>query len=216
MALQQSCINLDHAFQRFFDPKQKAGYPRFKSKRGKQSSYHCVGVKAGDNWIKVPKLGPIKAKVHRPVDGKLKSITRGYGTMDYEMLGYQQAKLAKLDILVNGVPVDALSVIRSRAVRLNRRIDDLLRVARSETGQVELDSRPFDIAKAAEEAKTAAVRFEVVRATIGTLDPAKHFTQQGIPEVDAINAALPEGTKKVTADERNAVWAAMNPPPAAG
>lgn len=75
MALQQSCINLDQAFQRFFDPKQKAGYPRFKSKRGKQSSYHCVGVKAGDNWIKVPKLGPIKAKVHRPVDGKFKSIT---------------------------------------------------------------------------------------------------------------------------------------------
>ncbi|RVU38223.1 HAMP domain-containing histidine kinase [Hwanghaeella grinnelliae] len=48
--------------------------------------------------------------------------------------------------------VDALSVIRSRAVRLNRRIDDLLRVARSETGQVELDSRPFDVATAAEEA----------------------------------------------------------------
>ncbi|SDK87501.1 putative transposase [Franzmannia pantelleriensis] len=75
IALQQSCINLDQAFQRFFDPKQKAGYPRFKSKRGRQSSYHCVGVKAGGNWIKVPKLGPIKAKVHRPVDGKLKSIT---------------------------------------------------------------------------------------------------------------------------------------------
>ena len=48
--------------------------------------------------------------------------------------------------------VDALSIIRSRAVRLNRRIDDLLRVARSETGQVELDSRPFDCAMAAEEA----------------------------------------------------------------
>ena len=75
MALQQSCINLDQAFQRFFDPKQKAGYPRFKSKRGKQSSYHCVGVKAGDDWIKVPKLGPIKARVHRQVPGKLKSIT---------------------------------------------------------------------------------------------------------------------------------------------
>ena len=57
MALQQACLNLDHAFQRFFDPKQKGGYPRFKSKRGKQSSYHCVGVKAGDNWIKVPSSG---------------------------------------------------------------------------------------------------------------------------------------------------------------
>lgn len=75
IALQQACINLDQAFQRFFDPKQKAGYPRFKSKRGKQSSYHCVGVKSGDNWIKVPKLGPIKARIHRPMDGKLKSIT---------------------------------------------------------------------------------------------------------------------------------------------
>ena len=62
MALQQACLNLDHAFQRFFDPIQRAGYPRFKSKRGKQSSYHCVGVKVGDDWIKVPKLEPIKAK----------------------------------------------------------------------------------------------------------------------------------------------------------
>ena len=75
VALQQACLNLDHAFQRFFDPAQKAGYPRFKSKRGKQSSYHCVGVKAGDNWIKVPKLGPIKARMHRQVEGRLKSIT---------------------------------------------------------------------------------------------------------------------------------------------
>ena len=75
VALQQACLNLDHAFQRFFDPAQKAGYPRFKSKRGKQSSYHCVGVKAGDDWIKVPKLGPIKARMHRQVEGRLKSIT---------------------------------------------------------------------------------------------------------------------------------------------
>ncbi|GAA3904599.1 RNA-guided endonuclease TnpB family protein [Halomonas cibimaris] len=75
MALQQACINLDKAFQRFFDPKQKAGYPRFKSKRGRQSSYHCVNVRHGDNWIKVPKLKAIKARIHRPMDGKLKSIT---------------------------------------------------------------------------------------------------------------------------------------------
>ncbi|RCV85791.1 RNA-guided endonuclease InsQ/TnpB family protein [Vreelandella rituensis] len=75
IALQQACINLDKAFQRFFDPQQKAGYPRFKSKRSKQSSYHCVGIKTGESWVKVPKLGQIKAKIHRPVDGKLKSIT---------------------------------------------------------------------------------------------------------------------------------------------
>lgn len=42
---------------------------------------------------------------------KLKSITRGYGSMDYEPSGYQPEKLVKLDILVNGEPVDAFSSI---------------------------------------------------------------------------------------------------------
>ena len=42
---------------------------------------------------------------------KLKSITRGYGSMDYEPAGYQTAKLVKLDIMVNGETVDAFSSI---------------------------------------------------------------------------------------------------------
>lgn len=42
---------------------------------------------------------------------KLKSITRGYGSMDYEQDGYQAEKLVKLDILVNGDPVDAFASI---------------------------------------------------------------------------------------------------------
>jgi GTP-binding protein LepA len=42
---------------------------------------------------------------------KLKSMTRGYGSMDYEPAGYQAAKLAKLEILVNGETVDAFSSI---------------------------------------------------------------------------------------------------------
>ncbi len=42
---------------------------------------------------------------------KLKSITRGYGSFDYEPCGYRADKLVKLDILVNGEPVDAFSSI---------------------------------------------------------------------------------------------------------
>jgi GTP-binding protein LepA len=42
---------------------------------------------------------------------KLKSATRGYGSFDYELVGFRPAALQKLDVLVNGDPVDALSLI---------------------------------------------------------------------------------------------------------
>ena len=45
---------------------------------------------------------------------KIKSITRGYGSMDYEHADHRPAKLVKLDILVNGEPVDAFSSIVHR------------------------------------------------------------------------------------------------------
>lgn len=76
IALQQSIINLDGAFKRFFDPKLKAGFPKFKSKHGKQSSYHCTSLKVNSDSIKIPKLKqPIKANIHREIIGKVKSIT---------------------------------------------------------------------------------------------------------------------------------------------
>jgi GTP-binding protein LepA len=42
---------------------------------------------------------------------RLKSITKGYGTLDYQIAGYRRERLSKVDVLVNGVPVDALSFV---------------------------------------------------------------------------------------------------------
>jgi len=61
---------------------------------------------------------------------KLKSITQGYGSFDYELIDYRESDLVKLDILVNGEKVDALSIIvhkdraRDRAVIVCDRLKD--------------------------------------------------------------------------------------------
>jgi GTP-binding protein LepA len=71
---------------------------------------------------------------------KLKSVTHGYGTMDYEVLGYKPADLVKMDILVHGQKVDALSVIvhRASAERRGRLILKKLRE--------EIDRHLFEVA----------------------------------------------------------------------
>jgi GTP-binding protein LepA len=51
---------------------------------------------------------------------KLKSVTHGYGTMDYEILGYRPADLVRLDVLVHHKRVDALSTIVHRATSERR------------------------------------------------------------------------------------------------
>ncbi|MEA5522373.1 IS200/IS605 family element RNA-guided endonuclease TnpB [Limnoraphis robusta] len=71
--LQQSLKNLDTAFKNFFRGTGK--HPRFKSKHRRQSATYPQGFQVSSSLIKLPKLGEIKAKVHRQIKGKVKSIT---------------------------------------------------------------------------------------------------------------------------------------------
>ncbi len=63
---------------------------------------------------------------------RLKSVTQGYGSFDYEMLDYRPAELVKVDILVNGEPVDALAQLvhvekaRARALHYCDRLADTI------------------------------------------------------------------------------------------
>ncbi len=60
--------------------------------------------------------------------GRLKTVTRGYASLDYESAGYKESKLVKLNILVNNEPVDALSLIVHKDMAYQRGRDLVSRI----------------------------------------------------------------------------------------
>ena len=72
------------------------------------------------NYIRTEYLSPTRAmlvydvalaEIIYDMHDKLKTITRGYGTMDYELLGYEPGQLVRMDIFVKGERIDALSIV---------------------------------------------------------------------------------------------------------
>jgi GTP-binding protein LepA len=93
-------------------------------RRGLQRDLRYIGTKRVQITYEIP-----LAEVVFDFFDKLKSVSRGYGSLDYELKGYQEADLVRLDILINGEPVDALSVIvhRERAYHRGRDVCQKLR-----------------------------------------------------------------------------------------
>ncbi|QDV84381.1 translation elongation factor 4 [Planctomycetes bacterium TBK1r] len=79
-------------------------------RRGIQKSQEYLGAQRAMLTYDIP-----LAEVVYDLHDKIKSCTRGYGTLDYEMVGYEAADLCRLDFLVNGNRVDALSIVCNRA-----------------------------------------------------------------------------------------------------
>ena len=97
----------------------------------------CLEKRGENSELGYPAPGRLEMRFDMPLAevifdfyDKLKSITQGYGSFDYEMLDYRKSDLVKLDILVNGEKVDALSMIvhrdnaRARALQACERLSE--------------------------------------------------------------------------------------------
>ncbi len=93
-------------------------------RRGMQTEFTYVGK---DRIIVVYEM-PLNEILWDFFD-RLKSLSKGYASMDYDFLGYREADLIRLDVLLNGMPVDAMSLIvhREKAYQKGKQIVEKLR-----------------------------------------------------------------------------------------
>ncbi|MCZ7530560.1 MAG: translation elongation factor 4 [Acidimicrobiia bacterium] len=94
------------------------------SRRGEMKQMEYLS----ENRVELVYLMPL-AEIVLDFFDRMKSRTRGYASLDYEPSGYRRSDLTKVDILLNGVPVDAFSAIvhRDRSYEYGRRMTDKLR-----------------------------------------------------------------------------------------
>ena len=97
----------------------------------------CMDRRGVNSHLNYPTPGRVEVTFDMPLAeiifdfyDKLKSITQGYGSFDYEVIDYRESDLVRLDILVNGEKVDALSILvhkeraRDRAVTICERLKE--------------------------------------------------------------------------------------------
>jgi GTP-binding protein LepA len=80
-----------------------------RDRRGQQTTFHYLAAGRVEMTSELP-----LAEVLFDFYDRLKSVTQGYGSFDYDLLDYRGTDLVKIDILVNGEPVDALSQLAHR------------------------------------------------------------------------------------------------------
>jgi putative transposase len=71
--LQQSIKDLDRAYQNFFANRTK--FPKFHKKHERQAIRYPQNTRVGEKWLELPKIGRVKAVIHRPWEGKIKNVT---------------------------------------------------------------------------------------------------------------------------------------------
>ena len=96
----------------------------------------CLDRRATDTRTSYPSPGRIELKCELPLAevlydfyDRMKTVTQGYGSFDYDLIGYRKADVVKVDILVHGEPVDALAMLvhrdhaRARALHACERLE---------------------------------------------------------------------------------------------